>query len=493
MDAADKQGGLGGGMLRSSGIWKLAVLSTAFWTLVFYVHSCMQGGDGVGSVLLKKSTSSPPPLLSSDIAGRRAPPHQQQEVQSQQSVTAPADDDRCAGRYIYMYDMPPRFNDDLVRGCSKLSPWTDLCWVVANCGMGTPLNDQGGFLQARGWYATDQFMLDIISHCRMKRYECLTGDASRAAALYVPFYAALDAGRYFFNSTSARDALPLDFADWLARRPEWQATGGRDHFMVAGRTSWDYRRKADVDEEWGNKLLNLPVMQNMTALILEETSKTSRNTIPIPYPTYFHPETAADVAAWQEKVRGAERKWLFSFVGGARPPSSHTVRAEIIQQCDASSRCEHADCGSGACSWPSGVMRVFQSSDFCLEPSGDTPTRRSTFDSIMAGCIPVFFQPDSAYTQYTLHLPKDPDSWSVLIMHTDITGRNVSIEETLSKIPPEKVKAMREEVIRLIPKVVYADPRSSRVDFKDAFDVALEAVFDRVAKRRQGAATGDAN
>jgi hypothetical protein len=400
-----------------------------------------------------------------------------------------------------MYDLPPRFNDDLVRGCRKLSPWTDMCSYLANCGMGQPLGDEGGVFSARGWFATDQFMLEVISHCRMKRYECLTDDSSLATAVYVPFYAALDAGRYFFNSTSTRDALALDLVDWLVQRPEWRAMAGRDHFMVAGRTSWELERKADVDEEWGNKLLSLPAIRNMTALILETSPwnrsgfgnemQQSWSSLAIPYPTYFHPETAADVVAWQDKMRKAERKWLFSFAGAPRPGSKKTIRAEIIQQCGASRRCNLFDCGRGAsCYWPGGATRVFEGSDFCLEPRGDTLTRRSTFDVILAGCIPVFFHPGSAYTQYTLHFPSDPNKYSVLIMHTDVTRRNVSIEETLSKISPAAVKAMREEVIRLIPRVVYADPRSTRVDFKDAFDVALEAVIDRVANRRRSTAAG---
>jgi hypothetical protein len=37
---------------------------------------------------------------------------------------------------------------------------------------------------------------------------------------------------------------------------------------------------------------------------------------------------------------------------------------------------------------------------------------------------------------------------------------------------------------------VYADPRSTRVDFKDAFDIAVDAVLDRVAKRRRGDVDG---
>ncbi|KAL6839347.1 hypothetical protein ACP4OV_030844 [Aristida adscensionis] len=506
MDTGDKHDG--GSAFRPSRICYLAVLSTTFWALVFYLHSSMQCGSGVPSVLFKPSAFSQLPLLSSITGGRRRPPPEQPQLpvmtgqapsppataQVNRSAAAPSGD-RCAGRYIYMYDLPPRFNDDVARGCSKLRKWMDMCPYVANCGMGQPLGADGGAFSGRGWYDTDQFFLDVIFRCRFQRYECLTDDASVASAVFVPFYASLDGGRYQFNSTSTRDALAMDLVEWLARRPEWRAMGGADHFFVAGRTEWDFRRSSDADDHWGTKLLNIPAVQNMTALVLEANPWSHRTLLVTPYPTYFHPETAADVAAWQEKVRKAERKWLFSFAGAPRPGSSQTVRAEIFKQCGSSSRCKLFHCvtgrpAEGNCNSPGNVMRVFESSSFCLQPRGDTLTRRSTFDTILAGCIPVFFHPGSAYQQYTLHLPDDPERWSVLIMHSDVTGGNVSIEETLSKIPPETVRAMREEVIRLIPRVVYADPRSGNLDFKDAFDITVEAVIDRVAKRRRGAATG---
>ncbi|KAL6839344.1 hypothetical protein ACP4OV_030841 [Aristida adscensionis] len=483
--AGDKHDG--GGVLRPSRIFHLLVLSTLFWTVVFYVHSSIQGGAGVVSILPKPSAFSPPVLPG--VTGGRRPPDEQPPAEAaapeNSTVTAPAD--RCAGRYVYMYDLPPRFNEDIVRECSRLWPWTDWCPYVANWGMGQALGDEGDAFSSRGWYDTNQFMLDIIFHGRMRAYECLTNDSSIAAAVFVPFYAGQEGGRYLYNSTAAtRDALSLDLVEWLARRPEWRAMGGRDHFLVASRTEWDYRRYTDDDGEWGNKLLHLPAVRNMTSLLLEATLEES--SFAVPYPTYFHPETAAQVAAWQEKVRRSERKWLFAFAGAPRPGSTGTVRAEIIQQCGASSRCRLFHCGPGGgdCSSPGGVMRVFESSIFCLQPRGDTLTRRSTFDTILAGCVPVFFHPGSAYTQYTFFLPKEPKTYSVLIMHTDVSAGNVSIEETLSKIPPETVQAMREEVIGLIPRVVYADPTSRRVDFKDAFDVAVEAVIDRVEKRRRG-------
>ncbi|WVZ59192.1 hypothetical protein U9M48_009379 [Paspalum notatum var. saurae] len=501
-DAGGKHDGSGGGLLRPSRIFHLAIISTAFWALVFLLHSSTHGdGRGVASILFNPSAFSLPLLSSSGgaTAGRpppaQAPPSTSVAAghENSQSVAAPAadEDDRCSGRYIYMYDLPPRFNDDLVADCSKLWRFTDMCPYVANCGMGQALGDGGGIFPRRGWYATDQFMLDLIFHGRMKRYECLTGDPSHAAAVFVPFYASLDGGRHLWKqNTSMRDALALDLVDWLARRPAWRAMGGRDHFLVAGRTAWDFRRYGDAGDRWGTKLLNHPAVQNMTALVLE-TGPYRRTNFAVPYPTYFHPEAAADVAAWQERVRRAERRWLFSFAGAPHPWQTETVRPQIFRQCGASSRCRLFHCGAGGgddCTSPGGVMRVLESSQFCLQPRGDSLTRRSTFDAILAGCVPVFFHPGSAYTQYTLHLPSDPNRYSVLIMHTDVTERNASIEETLAKISPETVKAMREEVIRLIPRVVYADPRSTRVDFKDAFDVAVEGVIHRVAKRRSGGA-----
>ncbi|KAF8723011.1 hypothetical protein HU200_022157 [Digitaria exilis] len=478
-DAADKaDAAAAGGVPWPSWVCYLIVLATAFWA--------------VASILFPSSPFSSLPLMPSVTVIHHPPSsheHPSPPALAGQARAQSSEKDPCAGRYIYVYDLPPRFNDDIVRDCSKLRPWMDTCPYVSNCGMGRPLGDDA-FFPGHAWYGTDQFMLDVIFRCRMRRYECLTDDPDLAAAVFVPVYASQDGGRHHPNTTATRDALALDLVAWLSRRPEWRAMGGRDHFLAAGRTAWDFLRMTDDDDDWGTKLLHLPAVRNMTALVLEINPWNQSTTLAVPYPSYFHPATGADVAAWQEKVRHAERTWLFSFAGAPRPATKETVRAQIFRQCGASRRCGMFRCTNAsdceAASSPGAVMRLFGNSSFCLQPRGDTATRKSTFDAVLAGCVPVFFHPDSAYTQYTAFLPPDPESWSVLIMHTDVTGRNVSIEETLSKIPPETVEAMREEVIRLIPRLVYADPRSRRVGFKDAFDIAVDVVLDRVAKRRRG-------
>ncbi|XP_076941324.1 xyloglucan galactosyltransferase KATAMARI1 homolog [Bidens hawaiensis] len=386
----------------------------------------------------------------------------------------------CSGRYIYMYDLPSRFNDDILDDCQLFNKWQNICPFIDNSGMGPNLENPQRVFSKSGWYATNQFMLEPIFHNRMKNYDCLTNESSVASAIYVPYYAGLDVWRYLFDhNVSTRDALAIDLAEWLREQPEWKPYDGKNHFIVAGRVIWEFRREVDEDEAWGNKLMLLPEFKNMTTLTIEKSPWHSNN-FGIPYPTYFHPKSDNDIAEWQGKMRRHRRRALFSFAGAPRPDMEDSYREEIIQQCIDSTKCRIIRCSNEnlKCYQPIDVMKLFQNSVFCLQPPGDSFTRRSTFDSILAGCIPVFFNPGSAYVQYLWHLPKEFDKYSVLINEDDVRNKNVSIEHVLSRISARKVAEMRIEVIRLIPTVVYADPKSKLERFKDAFDVSVSKVLD---------------
>lgn len=80
---------------------------------------------------------------------------------------------------------------------------------------------------------------------------------------------------------------------------------------------------------------------------------------------------------------------------------------------------------------------------------------------------------------------KNYSKYSIFIPEDDIRKRNITIEQRLSQISPEEVKIMREEVISLIPRLIYADPRSKLETLKDAFDVAVQAVINKVTKMRR--------
>lgn len=396
--------------------------------------------------------------------------------------------DSCSGRYIYMHNLPSKFNKEMLNNCRLLNVWINMCPYIINSGLGPEISNSQNVFSKHGWFSTNQFTLEVIFHNRMKQYECLTNNSSLATAIYVPFYAGFDVSRYLWtDNTAMKDSTLLELLKWVSEKPEWKSMSGRNHFLVKGRISWDFRRLSDNVSDWGNKLLLLPESRNMTILGIE-SSLLDKNDIAIPYPTYFHPSSEFDVIQWQNRVRKQRRKYLFSFVGAPRPNLLGSIRGEIIDQCmNSRGKCKLLNCNSDSnkCDNPVNVMKMFQNSLFCLQPPGDSYTRRSAFDSILAGCIPVFFHPGSAYVQYVWHLPKNYSTYSVFIPENDVKSRKVRIEKRLRMMSKEEVVAMREEVIKLIPVVVYADPRLKKANFEDAFDIAVKGVLERVEIMRR--------
>lgn len=299
------------------------------------------------------------------------------------------------------------------------------------------------------------------------------------------FCTGLDVSRYLWDSNiTMRDKGALELTRWLQRQKEWNLLGGRDHFMVTGRITWDFRRRTDEESDWGNKFLNLPAVKNMSVLLIEKSPFHS-NDYGIPYPTYFHPSKDSDITEWQDELKRTPRPVLFAFAGGSRPGISSSIRGLIMEQCRTSTRCKLLECAKvekvpTKCHKPSTVMRLFKESVFCLQPQGDSYTRRSIFDSMLAGCIPVFFHRHSAYSQYKWHLPESYKQYSVFIPEEHLRDRNVSIEAFLAKIPSEEILRMRNEVLKLIPGLAYADPRYRLETIKDAFDIAVEAIVKKV-------------
>ncbi|XP_010692462.3 probable xyloglucan galactosyltransferase GT11 [Beta vulgaris subsp. vulgaris] len=416
------------------------------------------------------------------------------------SLASSVPEDPCTGRYIYMHDLPTRLNQDLLTKCQTLRKKFNFCPYVENEGFGSRLNlndsseNSESVMSGKSWYETNQFSSAMMFHTRMKQYECLTTNSSLASAIYAPYYPGLEAGRYMFGrfNLSAKDAGALDFTSWLRGRPEWLRLYGWDHFFVAGRITWDFRRPSYLGTNWGSKLMNLPETKNMTMLTIE-SSPYANNDFAIPYPTFFHPSNDNEVLQWQERVKRTKRTHLFAFAGAPRPHITSSVRGELISQCKKASgkRCNLVNCAPKnkiSCNSPDHILKAFMMSDFCLQPTGDSYTRRSTFDAILMGCIPVFVHPGSAYTQYFWHLPKNYTSYSVYIPRQGIKNGTVSVEKVLLRIPQNAVTAMREVVIGMIPSIIYA--RNKLKTTEDAFDIAIKGILERIEDARRNIIEG---
>ncbi|XP_021746901.1 xyloglucan galactosyltransferase MUR3-like [Chenopodium quinoa] len=217
----------------------------------------------------EKSDVSPPPPPPPSPPPPSPPPPPPRVCKTAQK----SDPKSCSGRYIFVHTLPRRFNVDLLRDCKSLDLWMDMCEYVRNSGLGPELPNSDHVFSEHGWFATNQFLLEVIFHNRMKQYDCLTNDSSIASAIFVPFYTGLDVARHLWNTDSdIRDSGGFELVRLLKRKPEWKRWWGRDHFFAAGRITWDFRRSANKnDPYWGTKFLYLPEAKNMTGLVIESS------------------------------------------------------------------------------------------------------------------------------------------------------------------------------------------------------------------------------
>ncbi|CAL5053447.1 unnamed protein product [Urochloa decumbens] len=425
----------------------------------------------------------------------------------------------CDGRYVHIVDLPPEFHV-CAEGSPAFTSEHGICHLMSNSGLGPVLlpangnrsdgdDDDADIIPNTGWYNTNQYALEVIFHHRMRLYDCLTDDPAAAAAVYVPYYAANELQPHtcgLFNAT-VRDGATGAMLRWLSSRPAWAAHGGRDHFMVASKTSWMFRRSpaaaGDDNTGCGNGFMLRPETRNMTVLTYETViweQPPRRRDFAVPYPSYFHPSSAGEVAGWQSRARAAPRPWLFAFAGARRPNGTLAIRDRIFDACDAAAprrTCGVLDCaaaGGAACRSPRRLMALFASSRFCLQPLGDSFMRRSSVDAVMAGCIPVFFHEASTFEkQYQWH-ERDPDGgggrrrrYFVLIDQDDVLQGKAGIEDALSRYTHAEVAAMREEVIKMIPRFLYKDPRVRFAgDMRDAFDIIIDEVIERIRSIKEG-------
>lgn len=119
----------------------------------------------------------------------------------------------------------------------------------------------------------------------------------------------------------------------------------------------------------------------------EQTARFSLSQVSIPYPTCFHPSTPEELSTHQQLILSANRTVLINFTGQLERDAlwqGRNLRRKIAEQCAAQpGDCELVNCGTDChCTTVlGGQLRAH----FCLQPPGDTPTRRSLFDSLQVG------------------------------------------------------------------------------------------------------------
>lgn len=388
----------------------------------------------------------------------------------------------CSGRLIYMYDLPTMFNKDIVDMCYKLPKvggmGTDRCSQLAAWGFGTryrkikarEIRNSGG---SNAWWSTDPGTLELIFHRRIQLHPCLTDDPQKADLFYVPVYFGLDGEHNLEKESYAeRDALGVKLSEYLSRQKYFKRRNGADHFFVLGHTTWSFRREDIPNGTYGANMENMPVIEKMMKLEVERHPYRPGNSMGIPFPTDFHPLTTNQVRRWQAALRKKKRKFEYVVVVPSKIDASsdrYNTQQAIFGQCLKSEQCCLVNCTDGCDN--AKLMEGFLSARYAVQEGGVLGPRLLV-DSMLAGCVPVILW-DAIFNQYHRHFPKESDTFTIDLPHTDIPEWT-TVDYRLSKVTKERYDRLREVVTKLIPSLIYTDPEHSLPRIRDAFDVAID-------------------
>lgn len=362
-----------------------------------------------------------------------------------------------------------------------------------------PNNGAGEMLDADvGLFQTWQFSLykNIISRMKVSKHR--TFDPAEATAFIIPFDLGVHSYIDHLNGIP-RLASPHG---WLAQqllrahskdKALYWKYYGHNHFVFLGITAY---QMVGI----GVKTFFMQICQNCTTITIETSptrtaikGRTRKHWYAVPYPSSFHWHQGITNVPWELTSSSPERTILALFIGSLRTsqPNSNSLRRLLFNQCKDEPSCEwHQTPHSctGVLNATS-TMLMLRKAVFCPAPTGDSITRKSLFDSLVAGCIPVLFS-RASLTQYAWHLSEqDVDNVSVYIPLKSINSGDANFITVLKALSPEEVARKQAAVRKIAPLLQYSivpdsagngtDGRHWAPPMEDAADVIINRILDR--------------
>lgn len=437
---------------------------------------------------------------------------------------------------FYMYDWPhlvnryANFTDRDHRGHGVEFPqWTQ------NFGAGRVIDRKN--LE----FKTSQFSLFKIMYERAlldKKNKALSPET--AVSYFIPYDFGMDATFFEANGRMRQTKCPLasNVTELLQKSPYFQAKQGHDHILIVSvNQNMNYFFNAGPCKDF------LRFCWNCTKLAIDEYMFIAKNRKlelmnkginwhAIPFPSDYHYDSApsskdifSTVAAavttltaggdsgnidyseppWARDYRN--KSTFISFMGNPRKfsPISTQIREALIIQCNNTAHSRGPEyCKFGLYSHDiqkGGGNGMMRDSVFCLQPPGDMPTRKSLFDSILSGCIPVLFHPLTGKYMYEWHWSQQ--EWDEAAVHFDTIDQIKSIiNQTLDAVKflvdiklsnPEFITAKQEKLKEIAFQMQYSLIHQNVVTgakkvavrmrhgggsrYFDAYDIAMQNVL----------------
>eukprot|EP01035_Chromulina_nebulosa_P020816 gene20816-26984_t len=361
-----------------------------------------------------------------------------------------------------------------------------------NYGAGKLLNDTVGLFQ------TWQFALYKVIMGRLRVSEYRTRDPLQATAFIIPFDAGVHS--YIDHKTGfPRLASPHGWAagDYLRsasrnKKLYWK-NNGHDHFALFSITAF---QMVGI----GVKVFFMQICQNCSVITIETSptftaikGRSRKYWFGAPYPSSYHWYEGIKELPWELNNNYPNRDILALFIGSLKTsqPNSNNLRKKLYNQCIVEkSNCQwHTTAHScnGVVN-ATNTMLLFRRAQYCPAPTGDSITRKSIFDSLVAGCVPVLFS-RASLSQYSWHIsPKDLDEVSVYIPMKDINDNGINFIDVLNAIPKLELIKKQQAIAKLAPTLQYSvvpkrigngsDCQTWRPPFRDAVDIIIEKILD---------------
>ena len=118
------------------------------------------------------------------------------------------------------------------------------------------------------------------------------------------------------------------------------------------------------------------------------------------------------------------------------------------------------------------IVEWMRNSVFCLQPPGDSNTRKAFYDAIMCGCIPVIFElPSKLYVEYPFESLLDYSQFTVKIP----SNRMMQYMEVLHNYSNSSIAEMQYKLRQVLPYLQFNDPTNT-----DAGDDAFLMIMHEV-------------
>lgn len=212
----------------------------------------------------------------------------------------------------------------------------------------------------------------------------------------------------------------------------------------------------------------------------DATNTTYPNLYSVPYPSSLHFRSKKAVPHFTNTIR--KRRTLMSFIG----KDNHgdvPVRQRIHDMCDKynNSRICNYQVKFDLVKDPTAKSKAV----FCLEPAGDTPTRKSIADSITFGCIPVLFSEltDNVAPWFWLDWK---DRARILVPRNEFVAGSIDLKTLLESIPKDFLALLQETLKEKARRFQY----SIDDDPKDGVRILLENLHREASRREEQGTCG---